>query len=72
MSTPSARIRPLFGRYSPQSGLTSVDLLRRVLADDRHHRTGFQIEIHVVQHETIGAGICERQVLDADTVGETL
>ena len=41
-----------------------------VLADDGDDRAGGQLEIHIVQHQALGAGIGERDVLEADAVSE--
>ena len=41
-----------------------------VLADDGDDSAGGQFEIHIVQHEAIGPGISERDVLEADALGE--
>ena len=43
-----------------------------VLADDRDHRAGRQIEIDVVEHEPLGAGIRKRDVIEADALGQAL
>ena len=43
-----------FGEQLDERGLP-----RAVLADDRDDRAGGQIEIHVVEHEAIGARVCE-------------
>ncbi len=41
-----------------------------VLADDGDDRAGRQFEIYVVQHEPIGSGIGERDMLEADALRE--
>ena len=47
-------------------------LARAVLADDRDDRSGGELEVDVVEHEAVGAGIAERDVFEADAVVDAL
>ena len=69
-SVRSIRMRPLRRLVHLRQQLDQRGLARPVLADDRHDRAGGQREIDVVEHETIGPGIGERDVLEADAFGQ--
>jgi hypothetical protein len=43
-----------------------------VLADDRDHAPGFELEVDVLEHQAVGAGVGERHALQADALGEPL
>jgi len=46
-------------------------LPRPVFSDNRDDPARRQLHAHIVQHETLGAGVCERDVLEADALGES-
>ena len=63
-------IRPDVGRYMPGEQLDQRRLAGAVLADDGHDGAGREADVDVVERQAVGAGVAERDVLEADAVDE--
>ena len=69
-STPSTVMRPAVGRYMPASSLTSVVLPAPFSPTTATTEPAGSVHVDVVEREPVGARVAERDVLEADAVGE--
>ena len=65
-------MRPLVGWYSRHRSFTSVVLPAPFSPTMATTEPGLEIQVHVLEHEPLRAGIGEGHVLEADAVGEPL
>ena len=65
-------MRPLVGWYIRHNSFTSVVLPAPFSPTIATTVPGFEVQIHVFEHEPLGSGISERHVLEVDSVCETL
>ena len=64
-------MRPLVGVHVGEQ-LHERALAGAVLADERDHRARGELDVHVGERLVVGAGIRERDVLQADRVGDAV
>ena len=71
-SPPSTKNPPAGRLIQPAQELHQRRLAGAILAHDRDHRAGLEMQVHVIEHEAVGAGIGERHVLEADALFQSL